>query len=84
MSHIKNPAPIMLCWTAAAHAQAGDINGARDAATRFITIAEAKLSSAGSLIPGSWMEFIAQRFPARQDEDREHFLDGLRKAGVPE
>ena len=80
----KNPAPIMLCWTAAAHAQAGDVKSARDTGKSFIAIAESNLRSAGSPIPGSWIEFITQRFPAKQDEDREHFQDGLGKAGIPE
>ena len=84
MSNIKNPAPIMLCWAAAAYAQAGDIESAQDAVERFVAIAETNLRAAGSPIPGSWVDFMAQRFQAKQDKDREHFKEGLSKAGVPE
>ena len=83
-SHIKNPAPIMLCWAAAAYAQAGDVESAHDAVKRFVAVAKTNLRAVGSPIPGSWIEFIAQRFQAEKAEEREHFQDGLRKAGVPE
>ena len=84
LSHIKNPAPIMLCWAAAAYAQTGDVKNARDAVKRFMAVAERNLRAAGSPMPASWVEFVAQRFQAKEAEDREHFQDGLRKAGVPE
>ncbi len=73
----------MLCWTAAAYAQEGDIENARDVAATFIGIAKAKLASVDAPIPQSWLDFIAQRCPFKQRQDMEHFMDGLRKAGVP-
>ena len=74
----------MLCWAAAAYAQAGDVESAQHAVKRFIAVAKTNLRAAGSPIPVSWVEFIAQRFQAKDAEDREHFQDGLRKAGATE
>jgi hypothetical protein len=84
MHAIQKPAAIMMIWMAAVYAQAGDTEKATDLAAKFLAIAEEKLSSAGAPLPSSWLGFVAERWPFKQIEDREHFLDGLRKAGVPE
>ena len=84
MRGVLNPAPIMLCWMAASYAQAGDIENAHDMAAKFITTAKEKLTSVGTPIPRSWLDFTTQRWPFKQREDRDHFLDGLRKAGIPD
>lgn len=84
MHAIQNPAAIMMLWMAAVYAQAGEIEKAKGLAVKFIAIAEEKLSLANTSFPNSWLGFVDERWPFKQLEDREHFLDGLRKAGVPE
>ena len=79
---IQNPAPMMLCWIAASHAQTGDVESGREIAAEFIAKLKAKLISTGEPVPNSWLNFIAKRWPFKKNEDREHFIDGLRKAGV--
>jgi adenylate cyclase len=82
MRGIRNPAPAQLCWVAATYAQAGEIATARAIATEFVTIARDKLTSVGAAIPSDWSEFMARRWPFKHQEDTEHFLSGLRKAGM--
>jgi adenylate cyclase len=84
MRAIQNPAAIMITGMAAVYAQAGDIKEAQALVAKYIAIAEDKLSAAGAPLPQSWLGFVAERWPFKHPEDREHFLDGLRKAGVPE
>jgi tetratricopeptide (TPR) repeat protein len=84
MRAIQNPAPTMLICMAAVYAQAGEIQNASELATKYVEIAKAKLDSIGAPSPDSWLNFVSQRWPFKHEEDREHFLDGLRKAGVPE
>jgi adenylate cyclase len=81
---IPNPASMMLCFLAASYAQAGDIEKAQEVATEFIAMATEKLTSVGTPIPQSWLDFIDQRWLLKQSKDRDHFLDGLRKAGIPD
>ena len=84
MRAIQSPAAIMIIGMAAVYAQAGDIEKAQALVAKYIGIAEEKLSSAGAPLPQSWLDFVVERWPFKHPEDREHFLDGLRKAGVPE
>ena len=83
MRAIQSPAAMMIIWMAAVYAQAGDTMQARELATRYVDIAKDKLNQVGTPLPESWLVFVAKRWPFSQPEDREHFLDGLRKAGVP-
>jgi len=84
MRAIQNPAAIMIIGMAAVYAQTGNIKEARALVVTYIAIAEEKLSSAGAPLPQSWLDFVVERWPFKRPEDKEHFLDGLRKAGVPE
>jgi adenylate cyclase len=84
MRAIQNPANMMLVWMAAVFAQAGNINEARNLVTEFIAIAEENLGSLGAPLPQSWLRFVTERWPFKHSEDAEHFIEGLRKAGVPE
>jgi hypothetical protein len=83
MRAIQSPAAMMIIWMAAVYAQAGDTTQARELATRFVEMAKDKLNQVGTPLPQSWLVFVAERWPFKQPDDREHFLDGLRKAGVP-
>lgn len=58
-------------WLAAAYAQSGAIEEARWEATQVLT-----------LNPGFSRVRIQKTFPFKNPADREHFLDGLRKAGL--
>lgn len=83
MQGIQDPAPIQLCWVAATYAQAGEIEAAGKLGARLIDAMRSKLTSVCATMPKNWLDFIAQRYPFRERTDMEHFLDGLRKAGVP-
>ncbi len=84
MRSLQNPAPIMAMYMAAIYAQAGEVENATDLAARNIDIVKAKLVSVGAPLPESWLNFVSQRIPFKHKKDREHFLEGLRIAGVPE
>jgi adenylate cyclase len=84
MRGIQDPAPIQLCWVAATYAQAGEIENAGKIGARLIDAMSSKLTSVGATMPKSWLGFISQRYPFKERNDMEHFLDGLRKAGVPD
>jgi adenylate cyclase len=63
---------VLALWLAASYAQAGDVEGARDAARSVLRI-EPEFSIA------RWRRTAVYQ----RDEDAEHLLDGLRKAGLP-
>ena len=69
---------------AAVHAQAGDIQEAKNMAANFVATAEIKLTSLSAQLPKSWLGFVAERWPFKHSADMEHFLEGLRKAGLPD
>ena len=81
---IHSPAAIMLVWLAAVSAQAGEIEKARDLAAKFVANAEEKLNLLDAPLPTSWLGFVAERWPFKLQEDMDHLLEGLLKAGVPE
>ena len=81
---IPNPATMMLCFLAASYAKSGEISKAEEVTAEFISQASEKLASGGSSLPPSWLGFIDQRWLLKKPEDRDHLLDGLRKAGIPE
>ena len=58
-------------WLAAAYAQSGAVEEARWEATQILTHD-----------PGFSRVRIQKTFPFKSPADREHFLDGLRKAGL--
>jgi adenylate cyclase len=81
---IHSPAATMLVWLAAVYAQLGEIEKARDLATKFVANAEEKLNLLDAPLPTSWLGFVVERWPFKLQEDMDHLLEGLRKAGVPE
>ncbi len=82
MHSIQNPAPYMQCWKAAAYAQIGDIEVASQAILSFIKDASENLLATGTRLPGNWTEFVLERWRFAHATDRDHFIDGLRKAGI--
>ena len=84
MRSLQNPALMMAIYMAAIYAQAGEVKIASEIAAKNIDLAKAKLISTGTPLPESWLNFVSQRMPFKHTKDREHFLEGLRIAGVPE
>jgi len=84
MNAIQNPAAMMMIWMAAVYAQAGNISEASELAAKFVAVVEQKLGAIGVALPQSWLGFVDERWPFKHSEDREHFLGGLRKAGLTE
>jgi adenylate cyclase len=84
MSAIQNPVALMIIWMAAVYAQAGDIEKASELAASFVATVEQKLGALGVETPPSWLGFVDERWPFKHSRDREHFLEGLRKAGIKE
>ena len=72
----------MLAWYVASLAQAGYENEATQLAERLRATAGDAVASTGGLVPKSWLDFYSIRCPFKEDDDLEHFLDGLRKAGL--
>jgi TolB-like protein/class 3 adenylate cyclase len=81
---IHSPAEIMLIWMAAVYAQAGEIEKAKNLATKFVVNVEEKLNSLNAPLPTSWLGFVAERWPFKHQADMDHLHEGLRKAGLPE
>jgi adenylate cyclase len=84
MRSIQNPAPYMLCWKAAAHAQIGDNEVASHAISTFIESASENLLATGTPLPENWVDFISERWRFAHATDRDHFHNGLIKAGIQE
>ena len=82
MRAVQNPAPSMLPWMAVAYSQTGETDIAHRILSEFIGIATKKLNASSTPTPESWMHFITNRWRLVHKETREHFLDGLNKAGM--
>lgn len=82
MRAVQNPSPSMLPWMAAVYSQSGETENARYTLSKFIAITTEKLTASGTPIPESWLGFITDRWRLVHDDTREHFLDGLHKAGI--
>ncbi len=81
---IHTPAPIMIICLAATYGQAGDIPEAKALAKKFVDLAAQQFLSIEAELPQSWVEFMAERWPFKSQGDMDHFLEGLRKSGLPE
>ena len=72
-------------YLAACLGQLGRLEEAREEATMFINIREKELVERGEPVPASALDLALERADRyRNQDDRDHFLDGLRKAGFPE
>ncbi len=69
----SNPASERLhVWLAAAYAQAGEMDEAEWEVDQILT-----------MNPDFSIKRVQDSFPYKYEADREHVLDGLRKAGLP-
>jgi adenylate cyclase len=72
-------------YLAACLGQLGRFEEAQQEATMFINIREKELKERGESVPASALDLALERADRyRNQDDREHFLDGLRKAGFPD
>ncbi len=79
---VRAKVPDVIAWRAASYARLGQDEQARSAAEEFVEFAGAGMAASGARLPGSWLDFLAQRNPYKHQEDLDHYLDGLRKAGL--
>ena len=71
-----------LGWLAASYAQASRIDEARATASSFLEQARKEMVASPLGEPESWIEFLVARSGYARQEDINHFVDGLRKAGL--
>jgi len=80
---VRAKLPMVIAWRAASYARLGQDEQARSTAEEFLEVASAGMVAAGGALPESWLDFLAQRAPYKRQEDLDHYLGGLRKAGLP-
>ncbi len=83
LNTVRAKLPEVIAWRAASYARLGQDEQARSAAEEFVKFASAGMAECGASLPESWLDFQAQRAPYKRQEDLDHYLDGLRKAGLP-
>jgi adenylate cyclase len=84
LNSVRAKLPTVIARRAASYAWLGQDEQARLAAEEFLEVASAGMTTCGVPLPESWLDFLAERHPYQRQEDMDHFLDGLRKAGLPE
>lgn len=73
-----------LLYLAAANGQIGHLDAAESALQRFISNMQAEFRARGESIPTALDLVQMDLNDLRRQTDRQHLLDGLRKAGLPE
>jgi DNA-binding SARP family transcriptional activator len=73
----------LIGWRAAALAQAGDQQGAKFAAEKFIEQVRSKWVGQIPAEPENFVSWFLHCFPIRNKKDRVTLKEGLRKAGLP-
>ncbi len=71
-------------WLAAANAHLGRIDEARSALSEFVSIRTEELEMIGMVADTSASLLGNYRKNFRHEQQWDHFIDGLRKAGLPE
>ena len=84
MKEIVSPINDVRVWLSASYAQAGKPDEARSALEEFLRVVEAESEGFRGRTLAAWKARWAKFFPFKNDADLRHFLDGLRKAGLPE
>jgi len=88
----KNTYPDDATWLAASYAQLGQIEKAHKVMSEFLTSAEVDSwwknapESAAKIErdPTSFLRYMTYMYPFMDQADRDHHIDGLRRAGLPE
>ena len=70
-------------WLAAAYAQAGLTEKAELAGAAYMQAAIEEMKGNETEPPARWIDFLAERGPFLNESDMDHFVEGLRKAGLP-
>jgi adenylate cyclase len=83
LNTVRAKLPMVIAWRAASYARLGQDEQARSTAEEFVEVASAGMAASGGALPESWLDYLAQRSPYKRQEDLDHYLDGLRKAGLP-
>jgi adenylate cyclase len=79
---VRGEAQGIHAWLAACHAQSGNLDDARASASEFVARATKAMADAGARPPASWRAFFAVRHPYKHQDDMDHLLDGLSRAGL--
>jgi hypothetical protein len=83
LKQMRSPDRWSHCLLAACYAQTGQLDEARSELEIFISEREHELKERGETPPRNRLELALSRAERyRNPSDREHFLDGLRKAGL--
>jgi adenylate cyclase len=83
LKQMRSPDRWSHCLLAACYAQIGRLDEARSELEMFISERERELKERGETPPRNRLELALSRAERyRNPSDREHFLDGLRKAGL--
>jgi adenylate cyclase len=82
LTTIRAKLPMVIAWRAASYARLGQDEQARSTAEEFVEVASAGLAACGAPLPETWLDFLAQRAPYKRQEDLDHYLGGLREAGL--
>jgi len=72
-----------LAGLAASYAQLGEIDSARQTTAELLRYAKRELAVNLGDDKERWLEYWQRVFPFKYEEDFEHLLEGLRKAGLP-
>ena len=82
LSTLSSPNALVHAFLAASHGQLGNDREARVSASLFTSMAQNLISLSGGHLPESWIEFVTARYPFKYEKDAEHFISGLKKAGL--
>ena len=80
---LPNPDVVDCSWLAAIYAQLGEDKAARAALADCEAQAREEFPTFPGDTPGGWARYWWCVAPYRNDDDLEHLLEGLRKAGLP-
>jgi adenylate cyclase len=79
---VRAKLPMVIAWRAASCEMLGKKEQALSVAQEFLEVASTGMRACGAPLPESWLDFLTQRAPFKRQEDMDHYLEGLRKAGL--
>ncbi len=72
-----------LAGMAACYAQLGRFEEATQMGREFIAVSKGETSENDSVSDEHWQSYWNRMYKLKNASDRQHLLDGLRKAGIP-